>query len=357
MRIDLEVGGSRYEGWVSFSVSSSLTGVARTCDMAGSMRWSSLDVPPPILPPASARILVDDAPILNGMIERVRPGLGPDRHPLSLSGRSRTGLLVKCSAIVPGGQFVGVTLDQIARRFGAEHNIPVIVDCDCGAPFPEVVVNGGDSKFAVLDRMAAARRVLLTDTPDGALRLTRAIGTGEVEVLREGDGRLVEADPEYTSDARYGLYQVRSQQPAALDGDVAAETMVQGTATDPAMPASHVLLHQSADPLTPSGARELASWLARRRAGESLSVPVTLRGFYAPSGRIWQPGMLVHLYAPSIWVDARLVVSDVTLSLGNDGARASLTLVPAAALTPEPAAPQDRGQRGVHAWSELRDGV
>lgn len=357
--IELLVGGQRYSGWTEARVTRGLERASADFDLAVTEAWPGREQPWVIAPGASARLLVDGEPVIDGWVDSYVPSFGADSHAVRVAGRSRTADLIDCSALVAGGQFRGYDLGQIARALAAPFGVPVRVEADLGAPFPDLQLQQGESCFEVIERLAALRGLLVTDGADGALVITRAGGARAAVRLATGPGGTVLAASATLSDAqRHSDYVVKAQQAGSdqIFGDGAAAVL--GGAKDPGVKRYRPLLIVAEAQADGASARDRALWEAKTRAAKATSARITVQGWrQQQGGPLWQPNQRVAVSVPWLGLDRELLVVEVSYMLDDGGTRCELSLSPPEALTPEPPAPgSETGSQGGKAgiWAGLQ---
>jgi len=342
--IRLEVGGRIYAGWTAVRVTRDLQREASEFEVSVTERWADRDTPWIVRPGAAARLTLDDAPLVTGWIDTVEPSIDGQRHGVTWRGASRTVDLVDCSAMVPGGQFVGYDLAAIARALAGPFGLEVAVEAGVGRAFAEVQINQGERAAQLLQRLAALRQVLVTDDADGRLVLTRPGERRSPEPLVLGEGgNVLAARARLSQAARHSAYTVKAQA-AGTDfafGPAAAE--VRGEATDPAVTRHRPLLLIAEAGTDAAGAGERARWEATARAAGGTAATVTVRGWRRADGTLWRPNERVRVTIPPLQLDRELLVLRTVHALDAARMVTELTLAPPEALAPEPAGPEPRG--------------
>ena len=72
------------------------------------------------------------------------------------------------------------------------------------------------------------------------------------------------------------------------------------------------------------------------RAAKAQEAHVELIGWRRPDGALWAAMDAVTLTAPSLWIDATLIVADVRYSVDERGRRVALKLARPEAYSPKP---------------------
>lgn len=358
MTITLTTGGARYDGWTGFTVTWSLTEAAAAFTLSVTERWAGQGERWQIERGADCGLALDGEPLIGGYVDRRQLRYDAQSVSVVLTGRSKTCDLVDCSALVPGGQFRGYDLLQIARALAAPFGIAVRAEAPVGAPFADVQIQQGESCFEVIERLCRLRGLLASCGPGGDLILARAGAERAAIALREGVNILA-GEAAFADDKRFSDYVVRGQQAGSDDLYGAAAAEVEGLARDSAVARYRPLLVVAEAQVDGAAARERALWQAKTRAAQATQASITLQGFrQGAGGPLWRPNLLVAVTSPRLDLDepTELLVSAVSFSLSERGSLTTLTLVPPEALTPEPA--RDAGSGGGAAagglWSEVQ---
>jgi prophage tail gpP-like protein len=120
--------------------------------------------------------------VITGYVDRVVPQLTAGRHAVGVLGRGKCQDLVDCAAEWPGGQIVGSSVLEIARKLAAPYGIGVSSAVDPGDPIPQFNLMRGETPFEIIERLCRFRQLLAYETPRGDLMLSR------VGQVRAGSG-------------------------------------------------------------------------------------------------------------------------------------------------------------------------
>jgi prophage tail gpP-like protein len=347
------VGGQTFVGWTGIQITASIENAARSFAFAAS------DLPGGrrIAPWSPCEVLVGDDLVVSGFVERVEVAWGPEEHAFSVSGRSKTGQLVDCSAIVEPGQWKGRRLEDIAAAIAAPYGVEVVTDVDTGEAIPSHRTQPGESAFEAIERAARPRALLVTDDAQGRCLLTRA-GAQRASTPLEQPGNVKSGAAVFDGQERFTEYVCKGQRTGDDQDFGAAVAEVEGTAADAIAPLRRVLLLQASGPVSTKRAAQQAAWEAAQRAGRSTQVSVVVQGWRQRDGSLWSPNQVVPVRLGLAGLDAELLVVQVTFSLDDSGGRvASLLLAPVGGY--ELLAPAERGKAGKKAldkgliWEEL----
>ena len=132
---------------------------------------------------------------------------------------------------------------------------------------------------------------------------------------------------------------------ATIGGDEASKAI--GTAKDNAVEIYRPKLVLIDGNFTSKIASSRAEWEARRRLGQSLSIELTVQGFYNNQDELWSINSMVSLDSDFISYRGELVVASVSFSYSNKGEVTILSLKPLSALTPMPKTLHKKGKKGL----------
>jgi prophage tail gpP-like protein len=384
----LVVDGTEYAGWQSLRVTRGLTRATSDFDLTVSERWGIAQQAWQILPGAKCEIRYKGETLLTGWVDTYTPSYDATQHTVRLAGRSKTCDFVDCSVLVDGGQFLGMTVGDIAKQLAKPYSLDVNVLQD-GKPEAEVQVQQGETCFALVERLSRLQALLVTDDAQGRLVLTRAGSDRATTQLRHGDNVLA-ASSTLDQSKRYSECLVKAQRPGNSNksqddapttdpwpgvtpailaaraaafrlmaitnsgerhkvrramvrdgttpkrGNPTTLTQVNGRATDPQITRYRPLVIVAEAQSDDGMAQTRADWEMRRRKGEGTKATVTVNGFRQQDGTLWQPNMMVQTDLPWLAVDRELLISEVTYSYDDGGEKTTLALTLPDAFLPDP---------------------
>lgn len=358
--LTLMIAGRLLEGWTAVSVSRAVDSAASSFDIELTEKWSpkkteggsSEPFAGQIRPGAPCRVLLDGELVITGYVDTYSPSYDATTHSVRVAGRSRTGDVVDCSAVVPGGQFSGYDVAQIAERLCGEVGVGVVVESGPGAPFPDVQVQQGESIFELIERLCRLRALLVCDNEAGNLVLTRAGIRSSGGTIRQGDNILT-ASADLSVGERFSDYIVKGQQASSDDvnGFEATETVAR--IRDPGVDRYRPKLIVAEGQADVATARDRANWEKLTRGANGVRATINVQGWRdAVSGRLWRANEMVTVDSPWLGLTRDLLIAAVNYRLDEGGTVAELTLAPPEAFTPEPASP-DSASGGGGLWSIL----
>lgn len=341
----LIVNGIDFAGWTAARVTRGIEAVAGNFELEVSDRWPGQQTPWPIFEEDECSLELAGVPVITGFVDRRTLTYGADEHRLSVSGRDRTGALVDCSAELRQWEFRGVPLLRLAQRLSEPFTIPVTLQSNLPVPPPPAAlsVDPGDTAFDAIEEACRMAGVLPVCDGAGGLELTRAGSTRCSTALVEGENILA-ASADYDFSRRFARYVVSGQHAGSdsLSGETAAS--VKASARDENVRRrDRVLLIRPEGNATYAYAKQRAAWEATVRAARSRKARIAVQGWLQDDGTLWPVNALVHVRSPFLGIDEELLITQATYSLTEtDGTITELTLMPAAAFTPEPVVPRRR---------------
>ncbi|WP_334468793.1 phage baseplate assembly protein [Arsenophonus sp. PmNCSU2021_1] len=359
--VALRIDNRIFTHWLSVSITRGLSRLAGDFTLGIMMPGQAL--PDSLRAGGTLALTLDGQPVITGYLDRVSHKMGADAAQVTIKGRDKTGDLVDCSAVYPGGQWRHRTLQQIAQDLCSPFGIAVrwaVSDPEAAKPFTSFTLELSESVADVLSRAARHRGVLVTSDAAGDLVFTQAANT-PTDTLRLGDNLL---SAEYSEDwrDRYRQYLIKGHgSGGGQAGDAntnALRAAPKGESDDPAMGRYRRKVILADSTLTPATARARALRESRRALAQSERFTAVVKGWQRESGELWQTNQLTRVIAPRLSMVSRdLLISQVQFDLDADnGERTTLTLAPREAfIVPAEAERQASGADGgvdglVRAW-------
>jgi len=312
----------RAESWTNLSVTRSLKDTAGTFNFQavegeGGVTARSLLSIGQILPPMACKILLGGVQVINGFIEDRDVSYDSSSRGVQLSGRSITADLVESSADIAGGEYKNADLAQIANAVAAPYGITVKVVGDVGLPFANESVIPGESPFEFVERLARARGFALHDDAEGNWVLEQYQAATPVASLIEGQNILA-ASGKISAKNRFSETKVKGQSRSTdeRNGSVAAET--KAAVSDGFMSRHRPKIILAEGPVDDDDARQRADWEVAQAGADSLSVSITVQGWFGPHG-LWEPGQLIYISSPSTPVARNMLCEKCVYTRDENG--------------------------------------
>ena len=355
--VTLVVGGRYLAGWTSVRVTRGIERCPNDFDIAlTNLQPREADG---ILarPGDACQVMLGADVVITGYIDRVLPRIGPNEHTIRMVGRGKCQDLVDCSAIWMNGQISASNVFDLAVKLATPYGIKVQGLGDMGDAIPVYTLTYGTTTWQVIEEWCRIRKVLAFETPEGYLQLLNA-GSEKVPLMGAADlfGQaasgfaeginVMSAEAEWSMDQRYSAYRCLRQSMDVLQ-DLGDGGNLLGTYAD-----KGVTRFRQFDIVAeiPTGqgmdiAQDRAQWEASRRAGRSSVIRLTTDNWRDAAGHLYAPGTTASLNMPLMYqvdgeVDQPWVITEVTYRRdGEQGTTADVTMMPRAALAPQPTLP------------------
>lgn len=353
--VTLTISGVAWGGWTSCRIASSIENGASDFDVELTERYPGETNPIQIRPGVSCSVRVGSDVAISGYVDAIDFTHDAGARSVRISGRSKVGDLVDCSAIHEPGTLVKRTVLQIASALAEPYGVTCVTDVAVGDPLPRFRLETGETVYAAIERAARVRSLLVTDDTSGRLVLTRAGSTRASGALVVGDNVLSAAGT-FRADVRFSEYRCKGQTwgDDESNGDTVAHP--EWTASDPAVDRTRVLVIVPERGSRAADCRNRARWEAAMRAGQSTDITAAVVGWRQPDGTLWRKGQIVPFSDPFMSCDAvELMIVSVSLDLSGGGRVASMRLVPPEAYSPEPLRVRQASTGGgkIGLWTEL----
>lgn len=323
-RVTLIAGGKEFEGW-------KMVTVIRGVNLAAPIfRLEVTEVPnDPFFHVASyfekwhfppftdVTLLASGDLMITGKVDSYEPRMAPEAHSVALQGTGQSINVVESSAYHETGEFEEKTPEQISQELIAPTGVKFQVKGKRGlGPKLSIFrIRKGSTVFAELMRIYQARMATLKGEADGSLTaVTGSLGTHQ-GMLSQGD-QIIEMSAKITGNGLFNEYIVDGQGDGTLfDEDIQSEEV----ARDHMVPTGRrkVIIHPiEADKL---GLKNRAEWEKARARGFSVKATLLVNSWRDDTGKLWDPGMNIHVYAPALKVDRMLMIEQVEFRQDDAG--------------------------------------
>lgn len=243
---------------------------------------------------------------ITGTIDTRQAAYNKDQHAVMIRVISLTGELVNSTVDGKPGQYRNYSLPQIARAVAAPAGVNIAT---LGAPpgldkaFLRVSEHIGETRFALIERLARWRNIHLVDDQNGNLVLAQPGGAAGSPVAALVEGQNIEA-------ARLIMYanlatsqvSVKTNLPGSDQtwGDAARN--IEATATNGGMPFNRKLVIAGEQPEDQQGAQMRAQYELAVNNLQTCEAMVTVKGWQLDDGSLWlnHMGEPVTLYSPML---------------------------------------------------------
>ena len=250
--------------------------------------------PPLIKRQDEVQVKIGDTVVITGHVLAAEPFYRRGDCGMRITGRDRTGDLVRSSAIHKGGQWKTATLERIAKDLAAPFGIAVVVDADIGAPIADFKISHGESVLDTLSRAARLRGVLVTRDDKGRLLLTKAGKERFEGVVRIGYN-VIAMESVGTDEQRHSEYVAYGQSNYESVNDFDAARSLKATAKDTDIKRYLPLVINSDGNRTQAELQALVDHTVRVRRGHASGFKYTVEG-WTFKGKPWPVNQRVAVF-------------------------------------------------------------
>lgn len=331
--VELRIDGKVFTGWTTVKINRSIESLSGYFDL-GVMVPVNYDLSS-MAPGKAFTLSVDGQCVITGWTDGRTRRMSSDSLEITISGRDKTGDLVDCAAIYPGGQWKNRTLEQIAQDLCKPFGVVVrweLNDSESSKPFTTFTLDHSETVYEALSRAARHRGVLITSNPAGDLVFTHASDTQADKLILGQNLLSCDYDEDYRD--RFSEYRVNGH--ARANGKVGdtqdAKSIAnqKGIAKDTEITRYRPTLIIADSKIDSRTANQRALREQRRQLGKSQTFEAKLDGWFRSNGLLWMPNLLVGIDATAFGITvSSLLVSKVVLSLDDrEGLLTTLTLAP-----------------------------
>ncbi|WP_163371082.1 phage baseplate assembly protein [Endozoicomonas acroporae] len=326
--VTLKAGGHLYTGWKQVSITRSMETLASTFSLGLSQNFTNQSRILPIAFDEQVEVLIDGERVITGIVDDIATRYSDESHDYTISGRSRAGDLVDCTAIYKTGEFLNQKLDTIARELCQPFGLKVIVHGDTGKPFTRFRTDDA-TVFSCLERGARHRGVLLMSDPDGNVIFTRP-GKQKISTpLKQGgkDANIKSCSGQSAMNSRFSNVIVKGQAENAAFMTDQQISQPKAEATDKNVPRYRPLVIQAESQGNGQTLEERALFEVSTRMGRAKQLTYEVADWRHGNG-LWEPNHQVRVIDPVNNIDRWMLISAVTFSHGEDGTTSAITVMP-----------------------------
>lgn len=335
--LELLVDGRAFSGWEDMTIGRSLDALSASLSLTVSDRS-----PFPIRPGQACEVRVGAETVLTGYVDLLDYQGSPEGgRTLTIQARDRTSDLVDCSDLTEPGEWVNVSLLELAQEIALPFDVEVraLYDESQVARFDLWRRQPGETAWASIERALRRRGLLGFSDGEGVLLIDRPASNAAAVALVEdelGRGNVERWRISVDYRSRFSRYLVLGQSFGVdgFSGQVAAE--IAGEAFDEKVARARPLLILGDSAMLPDDAEDRAAWEASIRAARSERLEVDLASWEQVPGRLWKVNETVAVRIPSADLDTTLLVDQVVLTRTADRTQASLGLTRPDAYRAEP---------------------
>lgn len=336
--LSIVVGSQQISGWTSVRVTRGIERLPSDFQVELTEYYPENNSSITVQAGQPCKVMLGADLVLTGYVDEYGPGIGPDEHAISISGRSKCEDLVDCSAEYPNSQIGNTTALQLCQKLAMPYGISVSLISGENKQIPQFSLMFGETAVEVIERICRSSQLLYYDMPDGNLVLAQ-IGTAKHSSGFQEGVNVKSAKARYTMDQRFSEYQVVRQALYTLADLGEGSNLQYDDKSD-----IYVGRNRKKIIVTEAGdfgfnvTKQRAEWEAKRRFGKSFSVSITTDSWRDSAGKLWTPNQLVHLQLPRLKIpNADWVIGDVSYMRDEkSGTTAQLNIYPPTAFSIEP---------------------
>jgi prophage tail gpP-like protein len=361
--VTLVVNGAKYGGWTSVSIRKSMESLADefTLELTNqrvgpvgqyiSTGLTLRDVKiaaDELAGSDECEIQIDGKTVIVGYVDDFDFEYDANRADLRVSGRSKTGDLVDCSAVYKTGLWQKATILQIATDLCSPFGIDVLPlianDFDWLKPFDRFRIDDGETVYETLSRAAEMRALLLRSGNDGSLQIERAGQFSSGAGLELGKNVLVGSIGRSYRE-RFSEYTFKGQTEASDEWSGLTANKLEHRVTDTGVARYRPMVVHSDKQRGKDDVGKRAVWERNVRAGRSIRHRYTVEEWTSNLGLLWDPNTLVKITDDWCDVDTTALVTSVEFVLAGERVT-TLELMDPSAFTAKPEQPPKLKRRG-----------
>lgn len=348
--LQLKLNGRIFGGWTEAVITRGIAQLASTFELKITDRWEGETWN--ISPFDECQVLWKGEPILTGYIDGNEISYDAESHEFTITGRSKTGDLVDCSAV--SRQYKNQTFQQIAQALCGPFGVSVVDDAGDAYRFPTWKPDEGVQVFEALEKLARLRGLLLMDNGDGNVVIARA-GSEKISTPLKLGENIKAGSGSFNASRRFSEYVIKAQQKGNDNSTAAYSAHVKARVSDSRVPRYRPLILQSEDQADTATAAKRAQWESNVRFGQSQSFNYSVQGWEHDAG-LWQPNKLVPVTDSLLGIDDDLIIASARYVLNDKGSVTQLSLAHPLAFLPEPVPVKNKSSKSgksVERWQEL----
>ncbi|HUX59714.1 MAG TPA: hypothetical protein VMV32_00265 [Ignavibacteriaceae bacterium] len=266
---------------------------------------------------------------LTGYLYKVSPALSNSGSVIDLTIFSLTKDAVD-STVNPPYEKNNITLENRAKELLQPLGIRAVFEIDTGGQFDRITANQSDTIFRHLSELSAQRNCLVSCTEKGELLFYQPDTESEpVGTLKEGENFALSFAADYDGTKLFHTYRAVADTPG---GDAQSSTAI-----DDNVPVSRSITFQAND-TTDGNIGKAAEHKRSKNYIDALTIPITVSGWIAPNGKIWEKNKTVILESPTLFLPngVKMMINQIEYILQDSGLSAVLSLIPVNVYNGEP---------------------
>ena len=275
-----------------------------------------------------AQAYIGNELLVSGLLYITKPQLTNSGSQNEIEGFSFTADAID-STLKPPYEKNNVNFQQRAEELIKPLGINVVFDdgVDPGGIFDRITAREGDTIFQHLLGLATQRNFLLSSTPSGDFLVTVAKITKPVATLEEGLGNILNFNASFDGRKRFNVYRALGKSPKGNKVGISKDSKV---------PRSRFVTFNANETID-GDIQRVADWRRSKQLADALTIPLTVSGWYDPSGNLWRENTMVEIISPTLGVEKgfTFLIKQVEYVEENSGLTAILSIVPPQVYTGE----------------------
>jgi prophage tail gpP-like protein len=275
------------------------------------------------------RVYLGGKLMVSGYLYTVSPSVDNDSRSIEISGWSFSADIID-STVKPPYEQKKVSLRERATELVESLGLDVIYDAGEDEQFTRVTANPEDGIAAHLLRLSTQRGILMSSNSEGAVVFYRTDTTQKsVGTIQEGIPPFLGMSATFDGRKRYNVYKAISQ--------TRKKKKKTAVAKDDVVPKSRFRTF-TANEATAGNIQTAADWKRSKQVADALTIPLSLQGWYAPNGELWQENTIVTVISETNFIPDGFdfLIKSVEYELNDKGNTSVLQLVPPQVYTGEP---------------------
>lgn len=313
-----------YEGWEDVQITREINTAATEFQLRLTDRWQPGQTPWRIKPGSHAHIHIGKQSVVTGYVDSVNASFSANDRSITAAGRTKTADLVDCS-VTGANEFSNITLKEIAVKLCNPFGIPVIFQASAGDSFAKVTVKQGETVFALLDRLARQRKLLMIPSYDGGLIFTQRGTVRAGTELRQGVN-VLSGSMNCDNSNRFSQYTAKGQNLSFL-GSPEESSSPEGKATDEGITRFRPLVIMNEGTSDNKNTKDRALYEANIRAAKSIEAEIEVVGWFKQDGKLWDVNEVVQCDVGFLGLRREMLIKKVVYQKNSGGTTCILTLI------------------------------
>jgi len=267
-----------------------------------------------------AQVYLGEKLINTGFVYDVETRLTESGRIKVLTGFSKTVDAID-STIRPPYQEEKVTLKQRAETLFKNYGLTIEYELENDSQFDRVTAEPTEKIIDHLKKLVSQRGALISDTPEGNIKIYKASEGKTVGTLEEGKQGVLSWAGKWNGRERFSVYKAIAQ--------TAKTNASSAVATDSNIPKSRFLTFKANDTIS-GNIQDAAEWKRSKSVADSLSQSLPVDSWYDPNGELWVEDTYVTVISETLHIPKgyKFLIKSVEYSYSESGTTAVLNVVP-----------------------------